>query len=76
MSRRRYRGGIDTPPSRVLTVLGALAVMLFFSFPYLLMFTSSLKSQADVRSIPAGRGFSQQGGGYSRDHRPSVARAF
>lgn len=52
MSRRRYRGGIDTPPSRVLTVLGALAVMLFFSFPYLLMFTSSLKSQADVRSIP------------------------
>lgn len=52
MSHRRYRGGIDTPPNPVLTVLGALAVMLFFSFPYLLMLTSSLKSQADVRSIP------------------------
>lgn len=49
-----YRGSspINRPPNPWLTALGALLVVIFFSFPYLLMFLTSIKTQADVRRIP------------------------
>lgn len=46
------RGGIDRRPNPVLTVLGALLVAMFFSFPYLLMFVSSLKTREEITKIP------------------------
>lgn len=46
------RGGVDAKPNRVATVLGAVAVALFFSFPYLLMGISSLKTREEITAIP------------------------
>lgn len=46
------RGGIDAKPNRVATVIGALLVALFFSFPYLLMLLSSLKTREEITKIP------------------------
>lgn len=49
-----YRGTspISRPPNPWLTAIGALLIVIFFSFPYVLMFVTSLKTQADVRRIP------------------------
>lgn len=46
------RGGVDTKPNKVATVIGALVVALFFSFPYLLMGVSSLKTREEITRIP------------------------
>jgi len=46
------RGGVDARPNRVATVIGALVVALFFSFPYLLMLVSSLKTREEITKIP------------------------
>lgn len=51
-SQHKLRGGIDKKPNVVLTVIGALVVMLFFGFPYLLMFVTSLKTRLEVTKIP------------------------
>lgn len=52
MARTPTRGGIHKAPNPWLMALGAIAIMVFFSFPYMLMIITSLKSQADVRRIP------------------------
>lgn len=48
----KTRGGINKPPNPWLMAGGAIAIVIFFSFPYVLMIVSSLKSQGDVRLIP------------------------
>lgn len=47
-----HHGGIDRRPNPVATVVGALLVALFFSFPYLLMVLSSLKTREEITAIP------------------------
>lgn len=39
-------------PNPWLMAIGSLAIVLFFSFPYALMFLTSIKTQAEVRLIP------------------------
>lgn len=46
------RGGIDRRPNPVATIVGAAFVALFFSFPYLLMLLSSLKTREEITRIP------------------------
>lgn len=46
------RGGIHKKPNPVLMALGSLLIVLFFAFPYLLMFFSSVKSSREIRIIP------------------------
>lgn len=46
------RGGVDVRPNPIATVIGAAAVALFFSFPYLLMLLSSLKTREEITKIP------------------------
>lgn len=46
------KGGIDARPNPVGTIIGAAAIALFFSFPYLLMFLSSLKTREEITRIP------------------------
>lgn len=46
------KGGVDAKPNLIGTIIGAAVVALFFSFPYLLMFVSSLKSRAEITRIP------------------------
>lgn len=46
------RGGIDRRPNPVLTIIGALLVAVFFSFPYVLMVVSSLKTREEITKIP------------------------
>lgn len=52
MARTQHRGGIHKAPNPWLIALGAIAIMVFFSFPYTLMIITSLKTQGDVRRIP------------------------
>lgn len=49
---KRGGAGVEKTPNPWLMALGALLVAVFFSFPYMLMLISSLKTQADVRRIP------------------------
>ncbi len=49
---QKIRGGINKRPNPWLIGIGAITIMLFFSFPYMLMLVTSLKSQGDVRRIP------------------------
>ena len=51
-SEHKLRGGIDKKPNLLLVILGALAVVLFFGFPYALMFITSLKTRLEVTEIP------------------------
>ncbi len=44
--------GIHTRPNPWLVVLGALAIVAFFGFPYALMFITSLKTRLEVTEIP------------------------
>lgn len=46
------RGGIEKKPNPLATVIGAIVVALFFSFPYLLMVLSSLKTREEITKIP------------------------
>ncbi len=46
------RRGIDARPNPIATVIGAAVVALFFSFPYLLMLISSLKTREEITKIP------------------------
>lgn len=36
----------------IATLIGAIVVVIFFAFPYVLMFTTSIKTRGDVRKIP------------------------
>lgn len=47
-----YRGGIHKRPNPLGVAVGAIAIVVFFSFPYLLMFLTSLKTRIDVQKIP------------------------
>ena len=49
---KAIRGGIDKKPNLVGVVLGAIAIMAFFGFPYVLMFITSLKTRLEVTDIP------------------------
>lgn len=40
------------PAGMVMTLVGALLIVLFFLFPYALMFVTSVKTRGDVRKIP------------------------
>lgn len=51
-SSRAARGGINRRPPLWLVALGSLLIVAFFTFPYVLMIVSSLKSQADIMRIP------------------------
>lgn len=51
-TQQGVRGGIDKKPNLIGVVLGALAIMVFFGFPYALMFVTSLKSRLEVTDIP------------------------
>lgn len=48
----RLRGGINTRPNPWLIGIGAIGIMLFFTFPYMLMLITSLKSSTEGRRIP------------------------
>ncbi|MDO5677991.1 MAG: carbohydrate ABC transporter permease [Propionibacteriaceae bacterium] len=48
----KLRGGIDKPPNLVGVVIGSLLIVLFFGFPYALMFITSLKTRLEVTDIP------------------------
>ncbi len=50
-AKGRYRG-IHKRPSPWLVILGSLLILVFFTFPYVLMVISSLKSQGDIMKIP------------------------
>lgn len=54
MASRNLKGTspINRAPNPWLTALGAIVIVVFFSFPYVLMVLTSLKTQADVRRIP------------------------
>lgn len=52
MATTKPRGGINHRPNPALVIIGSLVTIIFFAFPYVLMFISSLKSQADLRRIP------------------------
>ncbi len=51
-AKTRVRGGIDRPPNPWGIALGALGIVVFFSFPYALMFISSLKTRLEINNIP------------------------
>ncbi|SDY39708.1 carbohydrate ABC transporter permease [Tessaracoccus flavus] len=51
-SEHKLRGGINKPPNPWLIALGAIVIVLFFSFPYLLMLITSLKTRLEVTDIP------------------------
>ncbi len=51
-TKHSHRGGIHKRPNPWLIGIGALAIVVFFSFPYMLMLITSLKTQGDVRRIP------------------------
>lgn len=44
--------GIHKRPNMIATAVGALIVVLFFSFPYVLMVLSSLKTREEITKIP------------------------
>jgi len=46
------KGGVDARPNPVVTSIGAVLVALFFSFPFLLMGISSLKTREEITKIP------------------------
>ncbi|MDO5534833.1 MAG: carbohydrate ABC transporter permease [Propionibacteriaceae bacterium] len=46
------KGGIDKKPNLIGVVLGAFALVVFFGFPYVLMFVTSLKTRLEVTDIP------------------------
>lgn len=46
------RGGVDAKPNPIATLIGAVAIAIFFSFPYLLMLLSSLKTRQEITKIP------------------------
>lgn len=46
------RGGIDKKPNLLGVILGSLLIVLFFGFPYALMFITSLKTRLEVTDIP------------------------
>lgn len=45
-------GGLDSKPNPVATIVGGVLVALAFSFPYLLMVISSLKTREEITKIP------------------------
>lgn len=50
--KKKGTSPINRAPNPWLTALGALFIVVFFSFPYVLMLVTSLKTQGDVRRIP------------------------
>lgn len=52
LSGRKLRGGIDKPPHPAGVVVGSALIVLFFGFPYALMFITSLKTRLEVTDIP------------------------
>lgn len=48
----RNLGGIDKKPNTIATVICALLVLVFFSFPYVIMLISSLKTREEITRIP------------------------
>ncbi|HHU40412.1 MAG TPA: carbohydrate ABC transporter permease [Propionibacterium sp.] len=46
------KGGIHKQPNLIGVALGSAAIVLFFGFPYLLMFITSLKTRLEVTDIP------------------------
>lgn len=46
------RGGIDRRPNPVGIAIGSVLVAVFFSFPYVLMLISSLKTREEITKIP------------------------
>lgn len=46
------RGGIDAKPNPLVTVVGSIVLVAFFSFPYALMLLSSLKTREEITKIP------------------------
>ncbi|GAA4906368.1 carbohydrate ABC transporter permease [Tessaracoccus lubricantis] len=51
-SEHKLRGGIDKKPSLIGVIIGSLVIVLFFGFPYALMFITSLKTRLEVTDIP------------------------
>ncbi len=45
-------GGIHKPLHPAVAIVGSIIILLFFSFPYLLMVVSSLKTQGEILRIP------------------------
>ncbi|SHI65839.1 multiple sugar transport system permease protein [Tessaracoccus bendigoensis DSM 12906] len=48
----KRQNGIQKTPNPWLVVIGALAIVAFFGFPYALMFITSLKTRLEVTEIP------------------------
>ena len=51
-SGRQRRAGINEAPNPIGIAVGALAIVIFFAFPYALMLISSIKSREDIGKIP------------------------
>ena len=51
-SEHHIRGGIDKKPNLAGVAIGSLLIVLFFGFPYVLMFITSLKTRLEVTDIP------------------------
>ena len=51
-TNHHIRGGLHKAPNPWLVVLGSLAIVVFFGFPYALMLITSLKTRLEVTDIP------------------------
>ncbi|HJE50813.1 MAG TPA: carbohydrate ABC transporter permease [Tessaracoccus flavescens] len=51
-SEHHIRGGINKKPNLAGVAIGSLLIVLFFGFPYVLMFITSLKTRLEVTDIP------------------------
>ncbi|WP_218975471.1 carbohydrate ABC transporter permease [Tessaracoccus massiliensis] len=51
-SEHKIRGGINKQPNLLGIIIGSIVIVLFFGFPYVLMFITSLKTRLEVTAIP------------------------
>ncbi|MDO4784222.1 MAG: carbohydrate ABC transporter permease [Propionibacteriaceae bacterium] len=52
MARRSRGVGVNQRPNPYATAIGAILIVAFFAFPYLVMLISSLKTRAEITKIP------------------------
>ncbi|MDO4716341.1 MAG: carbohydrate ABC transporter permease [Propionibacteriaceae bacterium] len=52
MARRSRGAGVSQRPNPYATAIGAILIVAFFAFPYIVMFISSLKTRAEITKIP------------------------
>lgn len=50
--RKQKHMGVNRRPNPIATFIGAVVVIIFFAFPYLLMLITALKSRPDVYKMP------------------------